>query len=74
MLKGKGTTSDGRPVLIIGLERGNIERLQAGQPIKFDMADVGIVGECVIVAGETAESIAADLGSSLAFAATAGNG
>lgn len=58
MMRASGKTGDGRPLLVIGLERGNIERLQAGRPIKFDMAAHGIVGECVIVFGETAEDCA----------------
>lgn len=58
MMRASGRTEDGRPLLVIGLERGNIERLQAGNPIKFDMAQHGIEGECLIVFGETAEDCA----------------
>ena len=48
MMRASGKTGDGRPLLVIGLERENIERLKAGRPIKFDMAQHGIVGECII--------------------------
>lgn len=60
MLKARGRTADGRPLVILGLERGNIERLQAGQPIKFDLSEVGMVGECIILFGETAQDILAE--------------
>jgi hypothetical protein len=58
MMRAKGRTGDGRPLLIIGLEAGNIERLKDGKPIRFDMASHGIIGECIIVYGETAEDCA----------------
>lgn len=59
MMRAHGRTADGRPLLILGLEAGNIERLKLGQPIHFDMAPHGITGDCVIVYGETAEACAA---------------
>lgn len=59
MLRAKGRTADGRPLIVMGLERGNIERLMAGRPISFDMRDQGIDGHCIIMFGETAEDCAA---------------
>lgn len=58
MMRASGKTEDGRPLLVIGLEAGNIVRLKAGQPIRFDMAPHGITGDCVIVFGETADDCA----------------
>lgn len=58
MMRAHGRTADGRPLLVLGLEAGNVERLKKGQPIKFNMAEHGITGECIIVYGETAEDCA----------------
>lgn len=61
MLRGRGTTNDGRPVILLGLERGNIERLQDGQPIRIDATELGFAGEILIVYGETADQLAAQI-------------
>ena len=48
--------------LLIGLSKVNVERLQAGQPILFDLSAVGLpAGKCVILYGETEETIAKQL-------------
>lgn len=48
--------------LLIGLSAGNLKKLQAGQPILFDMSAVGLpAGRCIIMFGETEEAIAKDL-------------
>jgi len=57
-MRASGKTGDGRPLLVIGLEAGNLDRLKAGKPIRFNMAAHGIIGECIIVYGETAEDCA----------------
>lgn len=38
MIKAKATMKDGRVALVLGLSAGNIERLEAGHPIFFDIA------------------------------------
>jgi hypothetical protein len=38
MVKATFTTSGGRAVIVIGISQGNVDRLQAGQPIYFDPA------------------------------------
>jgi len=54
MIKATGTNSDGEPVLIIGLSRGNCEKLLAGQPIPFKTGELGLPQlEILIMAGET---------------------
>ncbi len=58
MMRAGGRTADGRPLIALGLERGNFERLERGMPIYFDMAPLGIVGQCLIIFGETAEDCA----------------
>lgn len=44
MLKLVGEGPNG-PVLILGLSDGNIERLKAGQPIRFTLAGLGVPWE-----------------------------
>lgn len=72
MLKGSGTTSDGRPVLVVGLSSENIRRLQVGQPIYFDMAEVGITGQCLIFTGPSEQAMADALAPMLAQVAGRG--
>lgn len=48
--------------LLIGLSASNLKKLQAGQPILFDLSAVGLpAGRCCILFGETEEAIAKDL-------------
>lgn len=61
MLTCRGTTTDDLPVIIIGLSAGNIARLQKEQPIYFDLANIGLAGRLFIFAGETEDSMAAEL-------------
>ena len=39
MLKARATTTDGRTLIILGLEPGNLDRLAAGEPIYIDTDD-----------------------------------
>lgn len=49
-------------VVIFGLSRLNLERLQEGKPIMFDGAEVGLDGnKIVIMYGETEQAIADEL-------------
>lgn len=65
MLKaGAVGTKGGRPVqiVVLGLSKVNIERLQAGQPIMFSGEDVRLPAvEFVIFAGDTEASMARQL-------------
>jgi hypothetical protein len=57
MIKFTGDGTNGR-VYFLGLSRGNIERLTAGQPIKVDLAEMG--GPPITIAilfGETEQTI-----------------
>lgn len=47
--------------IVLGLSAENIRRLQAGQPMKFSLAPLGIHQTMYIVAGDTEESILDDL-------------
>lgn len=62
MIKATGRTGDGRPLLVLGLSGENVTRLAAGEPIRFDLASVGMP-PCVvlIVYGRTEDEIAVDL-------------
>lgn len=49
-------------VVIFGLSRMNLERLQEGKPISFDGGEVGLDGaRIVIMFGETEAAIAEEL-------------
>lgn len=65
MIKARGE-KDGRPVLLLGLSRANVERLQADQPIVISADELEAMGlpavQVVILAGETEATIAAQLG------------
>lgn len=52
MIKARGTDADGRPLLVLGLSHGNLDRLRAGEPIKFDGALYGYPGTILIFSGK----------------------
>lgn len=60
MIKATGQ-KDGRPLMLLGLSAGNIERLMDGQPILFDAKAQGYDGHILIVYGATEKQIARDL-------------
>ena len=61
MIRARATSADGRPVILLGLERENVRRLvELGQPIHVSGESLGIadrVAAVNIVFGETAEDI-----------------
>lgn len=61
MIKARGATVGGEPILIFGLSRMNTERLHAGMPIRVDLRELGMKGLVFIIAGETEEAIGASL-------------
>lgn len=61
MLKAKATLHDGRPLYMIGLSEGNLERLRQRRPIWFDMSEIGGSGQMLIFWGPTEESMAEEL-------------
>lgn len=42
MLKARGQTGDGTPLVVIGLSGENMTRLMAKEPIQFDLAELGL--------------------------------
>lgn len=61
MIKLRAQTTDGRPMIVVGLSHENLDRLRAGKPIDFDLGDIGLVGECFIFAGETEDEMMENL-------------
>lgn len=57
MLKIRTQTKDGRLAIILGLSAENIRRLQADQPIHFDLDTLGIEGVMTIISGDTEDSM-----------------
>lgn len=63
MLIGKGDADDGTPIITLGLEEGNIERLKRGEPIYKNLAEVcGVPVRIVIHYGKDQAALLADLG------------
>lgn len=62
MLKLTATQRDGTPLVLFGLSRMNIDRLVAGEPISFELAEVDLgPGTLVIWAGSTEQAMADEL-------------
>jgi hypothetical protein len=63
VIKARLVSADGRPILIFGLSDENIRRLQAGDPIKFELGDLGIQPSIpvAIIAGRDEETMRAQL-------------
>lgn len=57
MIKGKGEDERGDPVLLFGLSSENLRRLRQGQPIRIDLAKLGMKGEALIFYGSTEEAM-----------------
>lgn len=62
MIKATGVADNGQPMVLLGLSGENMTRLMADEPIKFDLAELGLPPmTVVIVGGRTEESILAQL-------------
>ncbi len=54
MIKAKLSNGD----LVIGITKENVDRLQKGMPIAFNLKDMGLEERCVIITyGETEEKL-----------------
>lgn len=59
MIKGRGETKTGEPLLLIGLSHENLSRLVADEPILFDTGPLGLPPmKVAIMAGKTEAEIA----------------
>lgn len=65
MVKFQATSPDGRTILGLGLSHANLDLLRAGKPIHFNAEQMGLaalqLNEILIFAGDTEESMRADL-------------
>lgn len=62
MIKAAGRAGDGTPLVILGLSGENMTRLMAKEPIRFNLAEVGLPSTVVvIVGGRTEDEITVDL-------------
>lgn len=62
MMKYRLDPPTGRPLLVIGLEAGNIERLKRGQPIMFPAEQLAMEGfDIAIQYGDTKEDMVAEM-------------
>ena len=52
MIKARGRTGDGRPLVVLGLSEENLLRLMRDEPISFDLDEIEMgPGQMVIVGG-----------------------
>lgn len=61
MLKFKVSREENGPLIVFGLSKMNIQKLQDGQPMKINLAELGMQGEVYIFAGDTESSMMKDL-------------
>lgn len=59
MIKAKGNDEHGNPMYFFGLSEENLRRLRLGQPIRFDLGEMGLKGVAVIFYGPTEEAMVA---------------
>lgn len=48
-------------MVILGLDHNNVERLQQGKPILFNLSEVGLEGKMTIMYGDTLKDVMNDL-------------
>lgn len=60
MLKA-GSTTGKDALIVLGLTKENIRRMQADEPVLVDLEPWGLSGKIVIFAGETEATMLADL-------------
>ena len=67
MLKASGRTADGKPLLIVGLSGENMTRLMADEPIRLDIAQLGLPDVVVLIVGGRTENAIAERLTSLGW-------
>lgn len=55
MIIANGTGRNGKPLILIGLSRGNMDELLKGRPIRRE--EESLAADVVIIGGETEEAI-----------------
>lgn len=61
MIKARGTGSNGREFVLLGLSHKNLDRLREGRPIQFDGTPYGFPGDVVILADVDEQTLAEKL-------------
>lgn len=62
MFRGGAVTADGQTLVIFGLSKENIRRIQADEPIMVELEQWNLPGvKVMIFAGDTEESMATEL-------------
>lgn len=62
MVKMTATTGDGRTIVIVGMSQANVDRIKAGEPLVWELKDVGIPSVIVTVMFvETEDAIAEEM-------------
>lgn len=68
MVKFKSETASGKTLLGFGISAGNVERLKKGEPIYFELDEMGIPGvDVTIFYGETEQAMYRELKAAGAF-------
>lgn len=52
---------DKGPLIVFGLSKVNIQKLQEGKPMNIRLSDLGLEGEVYIFAGDTEQTMLAEL-------------
>lgn len=63
MIRALAITPEGKPIIVLGITRGNVERLKRGQPIRVTGASINCpeVESVLVFYGENESVIAEDL-------------
>lgn len=61
MIKAKYIGSNGRTMVVLGLERTNIERLMNNEPILIKQKDLQLDHDIIVLGGETLDEIKDDM-------------
>lgn len=62
MIKATGVGPNGEPVVLLGLSGENVTRLIAGEPIRLDLAELGLPPTMVVICyGRTEDALVAEL-------------
>lgn len=62
MIKARGRTGDGDPLMLLGLTGETVTRLVAGEPVLFDGRCVGFEGHVLLIYGRDQGELVAELG------------
>ena len=68
MIKAMSRHADGRPIVLLGLSKNNLDRMAADKPVRVEFAEFGLPPATVFIfTGETEEQMVADLQGSVSI-------